>query len=407
MKNKFFDKPEAIPFIIFNIFITFVFIFLLFSVCDSVHAEDFPVYFPMNQNENSHFDSSMRRLIDDNLDTTNYYYFVSYLNQDLSYANDNFYYVRYPKSEGSGHLFAEIFNNGYQFSLYQSGNPSLEIGAAYIHWVGGVTPEFHFDRSVTLEVFQELNSSSFSSARGYLSNFRLYTSSNVNNRSIVLNYGVGHHHEPKPPRDSQEDPSYSSGDSAPTIVPNTSGSSSDFSMLAKTLQYYGNLINHNNNSNFQNLYENLLPQYYFFSQIYNFGLDDDGNFNLLNAFSNIFEYLFIPDPDDLAGVLVSHDIYDVIGLVETTQGNVEYVKSMITGGENLYKLTLPQFTIMGVVLGPYDIDFSWYIPLKNTGDPIIAAFLIFGWVMWLHTRLPYWLRGQQGDITLMTKEVQK
>lgn len=80
---------------------------------------------------------------------------------------------------------------------------------------------------------------------------------------------------------------------------------------------------------------------------------------------------------------------------------------MITGGENIYKLTIRPFVLAGKILGPYDIDFSWYLDFKDVGDPMISAFLIFGYFMWLHTRLPYWLRGQQGDITLMTKEVTK
>lgn len=400
MKNKFFDKPEAIPFIIFNIFITFIFILLLFSVCDSVHAAsgDDLSYFPMDQNTNGHFSAGFRQAIDQSFDAGSNYIFASYYryNNDMHY----FYVIVFPKNSSSM-VYGEIFNNGYQFSLYTVGDSSV-FGYALCTY--DEDTGLHWRAVTSLSSFYNLYSSYYSFDTDYYSNFVVKTN-NTDDYDVVLRLVKPHGHELKPPQ--PEDPEYDSGDSAPIHVPFDNNTSGDTSFLGKNIQYYGNLINSQLN-NFQNdLYENFYPLIKIFSDVYNFGLDNNGYFNLLTCFSNLFEFLFIPDPDDLTAVLISHDIYDVVGLVETTQGYVNDVKNMITDGENIYKFTIPQFTLMGVNLGPYDIDFSWYIPLKNSGDPIIAAFLIFGWVMWLHTRLPYWLRGQQGDITLLTKEVQK
>lgn len=416
-------KKISIPFLFFNIFITFVMILLIISVCDSVHASSLPDSNPLpycvDYYKSSYFSSGFD------------YYLNTSISPDVRIFSEPF--------ENNGEIWCQMYVIDFSDITFELKNHDLNSNvsyydfdftddyliinnARYINMVLRSDGYFHQVSSNTSDGSKNNiaflgRSSGNINQYGYtpMVPFTLKTGSVLynlsDNRQPILANGnpsdYRHGHALKPPRDSQDDPEYSSGDSAPSVVPNVSGSSSDTSLLAKTIQYFGNLINNNLNSNFENLYDNFSPILSTFSQLYNMGLDSDGNFNLLLGISNFFGYLFIPDPDDLSDLLVSHDIYGVIGLVEDTQSSVNHVKTMITGGENLYKLTLSQFVLAGKTLGPYDIDFSWYLNFKSIGDPIISAFLLFGYFMWLHSRLPYWMRGQQGDITLMTKEVQK
>lgn len=398
MNKKFFVNPEAIPFIIFNIFITFIFILLLFSVCDSVHAASdeqltFDGVYPIDQNDgNLKFSQAMIDKIWSDFDSENNYIFAFY--SDQSGGLNNVYISYTPKSLG-GCFYAEVQTDVTRFRLYTIG--STNWNSRLVRFDPSNVNSYQ-NININNNVFLNLGAYDYS----YISNFTLLTN-NTDTGKVVLR--LYHRHDPKPPR--EETVNYNSSDSEPNEVPYNPNVSTDTNFLGKTLQYFGSLIN-NQFNNFQiNLYDNLYPLIKFFTDIYNFGLDDEGNFSLLNAISNIFTFLFIPDPVDLSNLLASHDIYGVIGLVEETQLSVNHVHSMITGGENIYKLTIRPFVLAGKILGPYDIDFSWYLDFKDVGDPMISAFLIFGYFMWLHTRLPYWLRGQQGDITLMTKEVTK
>ena len=165
-------------------------------------------------------------------------------------------------------------------------------------------------------------------------------------------------------------------------------------------------------TNFTNYIDSSL-QYFskvtlFFLHLYNMGIDNNNEFSLLVLFRNLFSYLFIPSASDLSNLLVSHDIYGLIDFAEEIQTYINYIKSLLNPTRsNSYKFTIPDVYIMGVNCGSFDIDFSWYLTYKNIGDPIISAFLIFGWFLWIHARLPYWLRGQQGDVIGFAREVQK
>lgn len=165
-------------------------------------------------------------------------------------------------------------------------------------------------------------------------------------------------------------------------------------------------------TNFTNYFDSSL-QYFskvtlFFLHLYNMGIDSNNEFSLLVLFRNLFSYLFIPSASDLSNLLVSHDIYGLIDFAEEIQSYINYIKSLLNPTRSTsYKFTIPDVYIMGVNCGSFDIDFSWYLTYKYIGDPIISAFLIFGWFLWIHARLPYWLRGQQGDVIGFAREVQK
>lgn len=126
------------------------------------------------------------------------------------------------------------------------------------------------------------------------------------------------------------------------------------------------------------------------------------------SFPVLFQTLFLPSADSISFLLLNHDVYGVVPLCENMVTLITNYKLQLTpSSTDDYKIVISSFQLCGQTIDQMEIDFSWYLDFKNYGDPIISAFLVFGYFMWLHSRFPYWLRGQQGDISKATQEISK
>ena len=150
-QHKFFEKS-----------LIFVWVFFLFfclgllSIRSKASGIENDIYFPMEQNENGHFTEIVKTSIENYLDSENYYIFSEYWAIEGNYFVT--YYVRFPKSDGM-HIFGELNNNGYLFSLYRypSNYSNVSVGYLRINMTDGSIGAY----SSTFEHFYNLGSSSY------------------------------------------------------------------------------------------------------------------------------------------------------------------------------------------------------------------------------------------------------
>lgn len=141
----------------------------------------------------------------------------------------------------------------------------------------------------------------------------------------------------------------------------------------------------------------------FFAWLYDHGLDNSNEFSIIV----LFNYLFVPEPYQVVNLFYNHDTFNFVSFSTDVVGFVDSFKIQYTNASTSYVITLDSFSLAGVTIPQQQIDFSWYLPYKSTGDAIISAFLIFGYFMFLFFRLPYYLRGQAGDSTNVIQEVHR
>lgn len=289
MKN---DKNFKIKLVLLWVFAFSVMIFIMSM---SANAEE--PYFPMHQNQNNMFDSTITDAIDTYFDSENNYIFVA--NPSVYSWGISCNVLVVPKSSESV-PYGEIYNNGYQFSIYNIGSGSYST-FCYIYSNGSVEPY-----GSDFGVYQGLYSSLYSNNVDYVSNFKLWSSNNESTRTLVLNYDDGTSDPINigvaviPP--SAFIPEYLTGDTPPqnvppeyivtdytwTTAPQFDGStvingiqsikntldwlSSNLheelanlidnikglaTYIGKTIQYYGNAIIETINNAIQNFYDNM------------------------------------------------------------------------------------------------------------------------------------------------------
>lgn len=446
-------------FIVCSFFIALLFL----SFTSHAAGTENDTYFPMSQNYNGHFSSTQLSTIENYFNSEDNYIFVRYQGTYSTYTGC--FVLYYPKTNTNG-VYGEIFSNGYQFSLYYSGSVTgVYLYNARLNNNGTV----NLYNTTFAYAFQNLNSSLYDSNSDYVSNFKLYTTNNPDNQSVVLKYGADDPDLPDltghavPPNFDDLNPVFNTGHSKPNSVPQFRGWTSYtwttytppsfddssvinaiesigdiieytgeylvtniggainnlgsnikgfFEDLGNILIYYGGLIISNIQNAVTNLYDNFVslfePVTTFFNNLIYMGFDENGDFSIGTLLGNVFVYLFVPSAEDINGVLVENDQYGIISLSsQMTTMSINFIHHLNTDTA-IYVIEIPQFSIYHQTLGPYYIDFQWYYDdYKFIGDPIISAFLVFGFFMWLYSRFPYWLRGQQGDITKAVTEVTK
>ena len=369
----------------YNIFLSLlvvpiVSVFLLtFSV--NIYASDY--YFPMEQNENGHFTDVVINSINSYLDSDNYYYFAEYWSIENGWFVS--YYVRWPKADGK-HIFAEVYNNGYQFSLYRSssGYGNVSFGYLRINMSDGTIGSY----STSFDHFYGMGSSSYYAGCDYISNFILKTNDTSSADVVLKLRPIGH--EVKPPRD--QEPQYDPTDSAPFQVPLISNFTNDYSFLGKTIQYYGNLFNNQLNDIKNFLYDNLLPIFVMGTVLYNYGLDENGGFSL----PVLTQTLFLPAPVDVQELIEANDTLHVASSIDLI------VDKIYTGQTSIIKTLhnvvpsptfhIPSCIYHGKQIGDFDIDFSWFASYKSYSDVILGAFLWIGWLYWFFVSVSHLIR---------------
>ena len=148
-------------------------------------------YFPMHQNANGKFSDALLTNIDSRLDAENNYIFVKYsgYNGNAGYGTHYYNFVYFPKTS-TGFMYAELFSNGYQFSLYSAGTTNFVQG---VFWndnrdrsaINGLAGNGNFAQWMS-----NMDSNIYNTSVDYVSNFRIYTN-NTDTRKVVLNYGSG------------------------------------------------------------------------------------------------------------------------------------------------------------------------------------------------------------------------
>lgn len=170
MKND--DKKFKIKLVLLWVFAFSVMIFIMSM---SANAEE--PYFPMGQNDNNLIPETHMNGIESFYNSEDNYIFVSLVG---AYSWGSAYNILVvPKS--SGLVYGEIYNNGYQFSLYNIGNGAYST-YSYVYDNGSVEPY-----GSDFGVYVGMTSSLYSQSVSYVSNFRIYT--NNSETDIVLNYG--------------------------------------------------------------------------------------------------------------------------------------------------------------------------------------------------------------------------
>lgn len=308
MKN---DKNFKIKLVLLWVFAFSVMIFIMSM---SANAEE--PYFPMDQNDNNIFNSTIVEYLNSNLDWDNNYIFAKIWSKSSGYYG--MYAVTIPKD--SAHLYGEILSNGYQFQLYTDTSNSSLINVRQYEVRKSDYRIVLQASNGALSVFGTLDSSLYNSNNSYVSNFRMYTGNNEN-ATVVLKYGA--EVEPLPTGVAIEPlpfivPEYFTGDTPPTTVPPsytinnytwTTAPQFDGSTvingiqsikdtiewlssnlheelanlinnikglaeyIGKTIQYYGNAIIETINNAIQNFYDNMKalvePIYTKLEELYN------------------------------------------------------------------------------------------------------------------------------------------
>lgn len=120
---------------------------------------------------------------------------------------------------------------------------------------------------------------------------------------------------------------------------------------------------------------------------------DLGTVNNEFTISNLLHALFIPSSSDVVTALRGHDdfgFFDCGHAVKQVSNSIYTDFSSITPAKTFH---VPGLFYHGVLIGNFDIDFSWYDNFKTYGDGIITVFLTISWVYWVILNLSNWLRG--------------
>ena len=217
-KNKFFEKLLIFVWIFFLFFVLF-----LFSTISHASGGESESYFPMEQNYNERFRSDDISVIENYFDFENKDILVVFSDfRDLGYAHMTWFWVYQitKESDNLPHTFGEISSNGYQFSLYEDS----EYGPTVTRYCWDSYSQYmSVTNSGSISTLQNLDSSLYNSNADYISNFKIYTSNNINNRGVVLKYGADDP-EPIPTGEARKpffnhNPEYAIGEDPPTEVP--------------------------------------------------------------------------------------------------------------------------------------------------------------------------------------------
>lgn len=183
-KQRKIDKKAFIEWflvIITGIIINFLCV-LIFSITS--HAES--NYFPMQQNENGNIPQYIIDYFNDNY-AEDYYIVLRWWGHNASFNEDYIYFLMFPKTNDFM-VYGEILNNGYQFSLYNSGNQIGGLSNGHMGFRNGSQSDY-WNGGQNITGWQVLNSSLYDNSTDFVSNFKIWTNSNEDNRDVVLRYG--------------------------------------------------------------------------------------------------------------------------------------------------------------------------------------------------------------------------
>lgn len=367
-------------------------------------------YFPMQQNENGNIPQYIIDYFNDNY-AEDYFIVLRWWGHNASFNEDYIYFIMFPKTNDFM-LYGEILNNGYQFSLYNVGNNIGGLSNGYMGFRNGSQSDY-WNGGQNITGWQSLNSSLYDSGTDFVSNFKIWTSNNESNRSVVLKYGadeevidVGHAVHPHfdglhphygntvtPP--DEVPPTYTINNYSWTTYnnPSVDNSSTDALLesifdilsynagylktnisnefdnlilnlkglvdyLGETLQYYGDLIIDNIQNGIQNLYDNMAA---LVQPIY------EKVAELTDLVTNPF------DSEEFEEQLNDSTFYSSL---DTTITSISTFGTSLTHATEPENLTLT-LNLTSIGWGTAEIDFNWLKPFRNIIRLIIGCVLIY------------------------------
>lgn len=415
--KKFFKKYWKAIFIIF--WYVFCSIALIYFCSLTVKASSEQDYFPIHQNKNNNFPTEVLNYIDNNLDSTNNYIFVSFQGignpNSPNYKSYDFIYIVVPKNANTM-LYAEKNNDLIHFSLYKMGSYVPTGGQLKYLPRFGTFDNIQYPN--ILNYFQNLTSSEYSTSNDYVSNFKLWTNNNPDTRKLVLNYGylepdysyTGHAQPP-----DLDSPEYPTGAMIPDRVPqfhtwnsynwNTYNPPTfDTSTLESMVESLGDIIKYNAEyiadgiggsienlgTNLKNYIEDLgnIMKYYgdlISGNIKKFAENIYDNFKeLLEPIQTVVDLFVKPwDSQEFQQQLNESSFY---GSLNTTITQIRSFGTSLTNASEPDNLTLT-INLTGIGWGISEIDFNWLKPFRNIIRLIIGCVLVYWLVIEIITGL--------------------
>ena len=125
------------------------------------------------------------------------------------------------------------------------------------------------------------------------------------------------------------------------------------------------------------------------NQLYESGLDADGNFGV----DNMYSYWLIPSEGYLENKLETF-YFEKFGFIELGYSFLDSVQAALNQTDTVMPVfTTDSFVWRDVIIPSFTIDFSWYEYLKPYADPIVSAFCWIVFVWKVITGIPSLIRG--------------
>ena len=423
---KFLKSKDFKEFLIlfFSGLIIIALCILIYNIPVKASSGDNTAYFPMEQNSNGVIDEWFLTYIENNYDTVNNYFIIYGPTYISNY--EQYHFVICPKTVN---LYGEISNNGYQWTLYQIGSGSYEKREVKIQ-----KPQYwYWDNQDYGFNWQNLDSNLYNTNIDYVSNFKIWTSNNEQNRGVVLKYGWDlppdffHNDSHATPPDTFESPIYTTGHTPPTNVPptytinnytwttytpptiDTSNAETLLQSIYNAIVYNGQYLKENIHGELTNLVDNIggffeyigdTIQYYGNLIISNIQNGITTFYNNINSaivgIGNAVGYITQPlDMDNLTNAVNSTHIWGDIGTC-TSYANDAFGIYGTVAEPNTFKIPLDLRSISLLnITQVYYIDLSWLDGAKQAIRAFMWCVVTFGLLYSVIVDIPNMIRSSK------------
>lgn len=409
-------------------FLILLFCLLVFKCTSHASSGDNTAYFPMGQNDNNLISDEILSYIESQIDATNNYYALCYRYD--AYDSKFFWFYTFPKTTENAGVYFEIYNNGYQFRPYQSGNVTVSGGELQIPYHMQWCNKSYY--AGALNYWGVQNSSLYDNTKSYVSNYRVMTSNN-DNASVVLKYGwelppdFMHDTSHATPPDTFESPVYTTGHTPPTNVPptytinnytwttytpptiDTSNAETLLESIYNAIVYNGQYLKDNIHGELTNLVDNIggffeyigdTIQYYgnlIISNIQN-GITTFYN-NINSAIVGIGDavgYITQPlDMENLTNAVNSTHIWGDVGTCTSYASDAFGIYGTVAE-PNTFKIPLDLRSISLLnITQVYYIDLSWLDDAKQAIRAFIWCIVTFGLLYSVIVDIPNMIRSSK------------
>lgn len=407
--------------------------FLVYKCPVKASSGDHTAYFPMEQNQNELITQPVIDFVENIYNPDNYYILIGgvFAKTGVGTSNEKWTY-QYLAISKEYNIFAEINNNGLQFSPYKNGgtwyggNVIIKISNQTVSGSGnnlnGATAAFNTNGYSSL----------YDSTKSYYSNFKLLTN-NTDNASVVLKYGwelppdFMHDTSHATPPYTFESPVYITGHTPPTNVPptytinnytwttyipptlDTSNAETLLESIYNAIVYNGQYLKDNIHGELTNLVDNIggfveyigdTIQYYGNLIITNIQNGITTFYNNINSaivgIGNAIGYITQPlDMDNLTNAVNSTHIWGDVDTC-TTYANDAFGIYGTVAEPNTFKIPLDLRSISLLnITQVYYIDLSWLDGAKQAIRAFMWCVVTFGLLYSVIVDIPNMIRSSK------------